>query len=341
MEKFNANMPSEHYDAADARAIVNSGVAGALSTESMRFDDAEDASIFFARELDYVKSKSYDKEYPELTAEKNFPVSHEVNEGAETVTWYGYDKTGFAKIISNYATDLPKADVKGEQHTSYVKSIGSSFGYSVQDMRASRLAGKSLDTRRGEAARYQIDRKANDIAWAGDTENGLMGILTKTNNVPVYTIPNGASGKADWDNKTVDEIIADVAGMRQFMADTTMNVETPDTFLLPPAVWIKLSTRRIPDTGISLMKYLQDNFTDLTFKQAPELSTKSTTTNPYGKNVVLMYKNDPDKLTIEVPLKFMQYAAQPRNLEVIIPCEERHAGAIIYYPMSLLIAAGV
>ena len=45
----------------------------------MNFDDASDASVFFARELDYVKSQSYDVEYPEFTALKLFPVSSEIN----------------------------------------------------------------------------------------------------------------------------------------------------------------------------------------------------------------------------------------------------------------------
>lgn len=32
---------------------------------------------------------------------------------------------------------------------------------------------------------------------------------------------------------------------------------------------------------------------------------------------------------------------QTQGLEVVVPCEARTAGAMIYYPMSLLIAVGV
>lgn len=74
---------------------------------------------------------------------------------------YSYDRTGVAKIINNYATDLPRADVKGKPTTAYVKSVGDSYGYSVQEMRASRLAGKSLDVRKAEAARYAADYALN------------------------------------------------------------------------------------------------------------------------------------------------------------------------------------
>ena len=102
-------------------------------------------------------------------------MSSEVDPGAETVTYYSYDKTGLAKIISNYATDLPRADVKGKPTTAIIKSLGDSYGYSIQEMRASRMAGKSLDTRKAESARYQIDYLNNKIAWNGDAETGLKG----------------------------------------------------------------------------------------------------------------------------------------------------------------------
>ena len=342
MANYNAKQPSATYDKADANAILRSNIPSGLVSEALRFDSAEDASIFFARELDYVKKETYDVEYPEFTALKLFPVSHEVNEGAETVTYYTYEKTGFAKLISNYATDLPRADVKGKPSTAPIKSIGDAYGYSMQDMRASRMAGKSLDVRRGEAARYQIDRKMNEIAWAGDAETGLPGVLSANSQIPSYTLSQTSGGSTAFADKTVDEIVADVTGMIGFMAATTKNVEKPDTVVLPPSVVIALSGNIIPGTAVTAYKFLQDNVPGIkNWEEAPELEANSTETNPYGRNVMLIYKKDPKKLTIEVPLQFYQYAAQPKGLEIEIPCEARVAGAIIYYPMSLEIAVGV
>ena len=169
MAKF--KQKSMRYDQNDYEALRASNIPASLV--GTRFDSAEDASVFFARELDYVKSQSYDVEYPELTALSLFPMSSEVDPGAETVTYYSYDKVGLAKIISNYATDLPRADVKGKPTTAIIKSLGASYGYSIQEMRASAMAGKSLDTRKAEAARYQIDYLNNKIAWCGDEETGL------------------------------------------------------------------------------------------------------------------------------------------------------------------------
>ena len=69
-------MPSTGYDEADFAALKASAITPALAgVRQCRFDSAEDASIFFARELDYIKSKSYDKVYPEFTALNHFPIT--------------------------------------------------------------------------------------------------------------------------------------------------------------------------------------------------------------------------------------------------------------------------
>lgn len=343
-----ANQKSMRYDQNDYDALLVSNIPASLaSTPGMHFDSAEDASVFFARELDFVKAQSYDVEYPEFTALKLFPMSSEVDPGAETVTYYSYDKVGLAKIISNYATDLPRADVKGKPTTAIIKSIGDSFGYSIQEMRASRMAGKSLDTRKAEAARYQIDYLNNKIAWNGDAETGLRGVLSTDNDIPLYALANGASGKTTWASKTADEIIADVSGMLKQMARTTKKVEKPDTLALPAEAYLELQSKRIDGTASNVLSYIQANLPDIKeIVSCPELDPDSTDTNPYakdsnGQGVALLFKNDARKLTIENPLPFTQYPVQTQGLEMVVPCEARTAGAIIYYPMSLLIAVGI
>ena len=336
------------YDQQDYEALLASNIPASIaSVRKMNFDDAEEASIFFARELDFVKAQSYDVEYPQLTALSTFPMSSEVDPGAETVTYYSYDKVGLAKIISNYATDLPRADVKGKPTTAIIKSIGASYGYSIQEMRASRMAGKNLDTRKAESARYQIDVLNNRIAWNGDAETGLMGVLTEGNDVPLYVLANGASGTTQWADKDADEVLADITGMLRTMSETTKGVEVPDTLAIPESVYITLQSKRIEGTDSNLLSYIQSNLPGITsIVRCPELEATSVETNPYaaeedGQAVMLLFRNDARKLTIENPLQFIQYPIQTQGLEVVVPCEARTAGAMIYYPMSLLIAVGV
>lgn len=336
------------YDKADFNAIKNSAIPASLMQIGgrYRFDSADAAAVFYARELDYVKSKSYDKQYPQLTALNIFPSNSDADPGAETITYYTYDMEGMAKVIDNYSTDLPRADVNGKPSVAFVKSLGVSYGYSAQEMRASRMAGKNLDARKAESAHYQIDAKTNQIAWAGDKDHNLLGVLSTEQNIPTLTIQAGAeSGKTKWLEKTADEVLQDVITMYAQVTKTTKDVERPDTLVLPTDVYTTLSMKRVGDTGETVLSYVEKHAPYLKeIVPASELNGDSTETNPYaedGNAVALLFTNDPDKLEINNPMAFMQYPVQVRNLETIVPCEARTAGVIVYYPMSALIAVGV
>lgn len=338
------------YDASEAALLRQSSIVKAvMASEGTRFDSAEDASVFFARELDHVKAQSYDVEYPEHTALRLFPVTSDTDEGAETVTYYTYDKTGTAKVIQNYSTDLPRADVNGKASYAQVKSIGDSYGYSVQEMRASRLAGKSLDARKGESARFQIDNLINAIAWRGDSESGLLGVLSKEQSVPLYTVGQGTtSTKTKWTEKTAEEILADVNGMAKQVAKMTKNVERPDTLCVPADVYMDISTRQLPHTEATVLSFLLDHAPYIkNVVSTAELDADSVETNPYattgddGQGVAFLFKNDEKKMSLENPMPFIQHQLQVQGLETVIPCEARTAGVIFYYPFSALIAVGV
>jgi len=329
----------------DFAAFRANGIMQELADNpEMRFDSAEDASIFFARELDYIKSQTYDVLYPEFTALDLFAVSSEANVGAETITFYSYDKTGMAKIIHNYATDLPRTDAFGKPTTRPIKSIGEAYGYSNQEMRSSRMAGKSLDVRKADSAKYANDYLTNKIAWAGDEESGLYGVLTPDNDIPMFTLETNAAGTSTrFVDKTPPEILRDIAAMIKFTATLTKSVERPDTLALPTDAYLHLfSEPRSGASDFSPGKWILENTPRLkAIVEAPELNEDSDITPYPGQGVGFMFKKDRKKFTIEIPMPFYQYPIQPRNLEFVVPCESRVAGAIIYYPLSALIIPGV
>lgn len=326
-------------------------IKGIASMGDMRFDNAEAATVFFARELDHIKAKTYDRQYPEFSALTLFPITSEVNEGAETTTYYSYDVTGMAEIINNYATDLPRVDVKGEPHTAHVKSIGDSYGYNVQEMRASRMAGKSLDARKGAAARRASDYMVNKIAFAGNDKHNLVGVFSEGNNIPIYTLSTvnvkgdgdtEAKPHTEWKYKNADQILADLVGMQMFTDKITNSVEKPDTLALPSYTYMDLANRRIPDTETTILSFVKKNAPFLkNFESMPELQGTNKDVNPTGKDVAFMYTKSEEKFSLEIPLHFYQYPLQVVKLETEVPCEQRTAGLIIYYPLSMLLAFGI
>ena len=138
-------------------------------------------SVFFKRQLEYIKRRTYDTKYKNLKYASLIPVSTEAGPAATQITYRTFSKVGRAKVIADYANDFPRADAFAVENTINVKSVGDSYGYSIQEIRQSQMAGVQLDRRRADAARRAIEEELNSIAWFGDADWGLGGFLTNPN----------------------------------------------------------------------------------------------------------------------------------------------------------------
>ena len=311
------------------------------SFSAFRGDAGE--TFFFARELEYVKSKSYDIEFPEMKAFAHIPISTEAGEGAQSITYAQFEETGFARVIESYADDLPRADIKGKEFTTPVKSIGVSYGYSVQEVRAAILVGRSLTQRQANAARRANDQKINRLAWFGDNTYRILGLINNTN-IPANFVPNDGTGATtEWVNKTPDQILRDLNQITNSILDVTKGVEMPNTVLLPVAQYTLIaSTPRSSVSDTTILEYfIQNNPFVTTVDWVPELKGAGPVVMGTATDIFIAYDKNPDKLTMEIPMPYTQYPPQERGLEFIVPCESRYGGIIIYYPLSLTIGEGI
>lgn len=298
-------------------------------------------TIFFQQELQVVLAGTYDIKYPQLKARELFPVNMSAGPGAETIVYDQYDQVGMAKIIANYADDAPRADVKGKQFTAIIKSLGASYGYSLQEVRAAQMARKPLVQGKADAAKRAIMQKENSIAFKGDTSYGLPGFLTNPNVIAV-TIPVGASTTTPWSTKTGDEILADMNAMASASMVATNAVEMPDTMLMPYAQLNLIKNKRV---GVSTdgpsqsvyAAFLQNNDVIKEITWVNELKGSA----PGGLDYIVCYRRDPNALELHIPQDFEQLPPQERNFESVINCHERIGGVLIYYPLSVAIGYGI
>jgi hypothetical protein len=317
-----------------------------MNPKFVNLDEGE--SIFFARQLEYIKQQSYDILYPEYKAIKFIPVSTEAGPGAESITYREFDTVGVMKIISNYADDLPRCDVRGKEYTTPVRSIGASYGYNVQEIRAARMANKPLELRRAESARRAYEQMVNRIGWFAKSDDGIYGGLTGLLFNPNVT--SGAAFTGDWLNPatTADQMIYDLNKAVFDMIDLTKGVEIPDTILLPVKQYSRIATTprsTISDTTV-LEFFLANNPSIKRVEWVNELKDvypkPSTPTVPSSHtNVMVVMKSDPMKLTFEIPQPFEQFPVQERGLEYLIPTHARVGGVIIYYPLSVSLVEGI
>lgn len=301
-----------------------------------------DGAVFFQRQLEHIKARSYDVKYAELKARQLFPVSNEGGAGITTITYRTYDQSGAAKIINAYADDLPRADVAGKETTIPVRSVGISYGYNLDEIQSSQLTGAALDQRRANAARRANEQVVNDVAFFGDAASGMGGLFDNPN-IPTGAVVNPGAG-TEWVNKTADEILFDINDLFADIFETTKMVESGNTLLLPPAQWSYImSTARASNSDTTIAQFVANNSPFLnSIDDIIAVNECAAANNPeLATDAMVAYDRNPDKLQLEIPVELEMLPVQQKNLEFTVPGRSRLAGLNIYYPLSLAIATGI
>ena len=298
-------------------------------------------SIFFARELEHVKAKSFDVKFPNLQfAEGNLiPISFEGDPGDDNITYQQFDQVGLAKVIANYANDLPRADVKGREFTAKVKGLGASYGYTIQEIRASKKTGRAIDQRRSVAAKRSVMEKLDRIALNGDTSSGLQGLLTNPNITEVVLANDGTGSLKTFASKTADQIIRDLHSLANTINTVTNGVEKADTLLIPLIQYSLITNKQ---KSVASDKVIKDFFlaSDISIKEIIPV-VRLAGAGAGGTDRMIAYKRDPEHLTLEIPQDYEQFPAQEKGLEFEIPVHMRTGGVLIYYPLAIAFADGI
>ena len=304
-----------------------------------RFDANE--TLFLARELESIESTLYEYEQRELKYRELIPVSSRDNPGAESVTYRMITKLGMAKIIANYSDDLPRADATTAEYTQKVKSIGTSFGYSTQELRAAAMANVPLDTIKADAARRAIREEESTLCWTGNTTYNITGFLNNSN-IPSQAVTAGVGGST-WALKTADEIIKDISDGVSQIRSQSLGLHSANTLLVPIAQYNLISQLpRSSNSDTTVLEFVTKpgNTFGLTLIDwlSSELDNAFTGSTEDG---AVFYERSNKVLENRIPLEMVIHPVQERNLEYIIPVEARNGGVVVRYPLACLFMTGI
>lgn len=315
-----------HYDEDTLRVIQNAG----------RFDANE--SLFFARQLEYVKSQTYDVKRVALNALMLMPVSTAIPEGATTHTYRQYDSVGMAKVIANYANDLPRADVSGKEFTNPIRSIGNSYGYNVQEIRSAIFSGVNLNGKKATAATRAHQEKINQLAFAGDGEHGLPGLMGNTNIPEVTLLADGTGASKTFASKTADKIVRDVNALINKVITQSKGIHRVNQVWLPIEQYaLVATTQNSSASDTTILEFLQKNHPGVEFKQVVEMDGAGAG----GADRMYAMENIMDNWQLEIPMMIKQYSPQQKGLEFEVPVESRFAGVIVEYPLAFAYSDGI
>lgn len=293
-------------------------------------------NVQFTKALEVVRKNNLEMRFPQFMARQLLPVKNDVDPGVQTIQWRSYGPVGMAKIISNYADDLPRADVQGEDNYSKVFSIGNSYGYNIDEVAASAYSGVALSTKRAAAARRANEERVESLAAMGDSRFGILGLLNQPN-ATLVTLPAGAGSSTTWALKTPTEILADMNLIKRTPVTLTNGVEKINTIVMPENQRGIVQTTRVSTVSDTTIEefFLRTN-------PGVELITwqRLTGAGAAASDRIVGYYRDPDYIELNIPKEWTELPPQERNLEVVVPCHSRFGGVILYFPLSMVYADG-
>jgi hypothetical protein len=298
------------------------------------------AAVFFTRQLEYVKARSIENLTRKLRFREVFPISNDGGAGASRITTNLFEKRGEARIINAAGDDLPRADIANDPVSVTVKSIGASYGYTLDEIQAASFAGVDLDYRRDMAFRTAIEEKLDNIAFLGDSVSGLNGLLSS--GISTTTVVNGAGGNPEWSTKTPEEILFDINDLLGGIYEDTQGSCMPNKLLIPPNQWsLLMSTPRATGSDMSIGAWVAANSPFLTSVADIIAVPALAGAGAGGVDVMVGYELNPENIEFSIPVETETMPIQHRNLEFIINGRARTAGLIVYRPVTAAIGESI
>lgn len=287
-----------------------------------RMDAGETA--FMARSFEYVKARNYDIKYGELKALRFVPLDTSVPEGAETVTVEQWDRRGMAKLIANYSQDLPTADAFRKEFSVKVNDFGTSYEWTLKDMRRVTMSGSpDFMVRKASAARAACDARIDNAGAFGTTEVNSTGI-TNDASVPIFAVPTAGA----WTGLTAAQVLANMHAMAQAVVNQTNGIEEPDTMLLPLVEYGHVATT--PYSATNPTTILEVFLSSSPYIKTVEQWSQLNTAGAAGAPRAITYRRSDDALDMAVPVLYQEQPPERRALAWSVPAICR-IGTVRFY----------
>jgi hypothetical protein len=334
---------TERLDAQDIDAIHRAMI---LHRAEMYGCDRMDAgeSVILTQQLEQMRVRVSDILRPPFKARTLVPTTNEIDPGAESWAYAQWDRAGMAKIVANYADDIPKVATFAKKFVHTVETLALGYDWSWLDLLRAAKAGVALKSRKADAVRVGFEQRIEEIAAIGIKDTGTPGLLNHPN-VPQMSVAAPATGSsAIWGgaDKTPYEILNDLHAAEDAILSATKMTQPPDTLILPLARY-----RYIDRTPLSSNAAASPKDTILSVFLEKSKYIKNVDWWSYcdtangGQPRALMYQRNPMVVHLEIPLEQQELPPQAKNLSMEVNSVGRIGGVAWEYPLAALYINGL
>lgn len=160
---------------------------------------------------------------------------------------------------SDVTTEYQQVNVEQEKITTPIFAKTMKTRWTLAEIEKAALAGMPLETQLFESLNTDNQLKIDRLHYMGSQKYGFGGLLNHGSVQNVSPVANGAGGTPNFETKTPEEILADVNEILRSVWVATGLAVMPNRVLVSQRIMSALSIPIAPLSGVSILKYLQDN----------------------------------------------------------------------------------
>jgi len=311
---------------AEMAARIDEMAAHADASLASRIDAGIGA--YFARELERVLPEVLTEERVPLTGFEIIPVDTRSLAPHDDV-WIEQTMTesGRAKLIADFADDLPGGDVGVSETARKVATYGSSAQWSVLDVMRAAATGKSLPNDKLRIATRSIEEQFHDVLWNGDRKAGLEGIFSHAD-IPRHVLKTNLLAMTAADLRDELNQIA-----KRALARTKGTFENKQlTLAVPHDLYAHITTTpHGTATDRTILEFiLAGNPWIAEIRPAFHVAGAGKS----GRDAIFAYRRDPSVLNFKIAMQPQAQPVQAKNLSLMVPMMGRIGGLHVRFPFE-------
>lgn len=310
-------------------------------------DAQQVAMSFLIRQASLIEPTVYAMRYQEIQYAALIPVDTSAPEWIQSVTYFSMDGVGQAQWFHGNASDVPKVVLTREKFETGVSMAAIGYGYTLEELGTAQLLGMNLSADKATLARRVAEEKIDQIAFGGDALKGFTGLVNASTPTATTAPADGTGSATTFASKTPDQILRDINGQLTGIFTGTLGAEIADTLLLPYAVLLDLSTRRIDAVNqTTILEWVERN-NIYTRTTGQPLTIRGVfgyldTAGASSTKRMVAYRRSPEVLKMHLPMPFRFLPAwQTGPMKFDIPGIFRVGGVDIRRPKAVRYLDGI
>lgn len=274
------------------------------------YQDAQVGYAFLTPQLHRIETEVYMRKYPSFDFSTLMFVDTSGDMWDVGTVFYSMDQVGKAQFLAGAAFDMPYASTLMNQHSHAFHLAGIGYEWSTQELQRAAKLGRALTSDKAMAADQVSQAFLWSIAMTGKTpgaatsEKGWTGLINNGSAPSAQVAADGTGSSRLWADKTDEQVLRDINAAITAVHTGTGETHVANTLLLPTTAFQELASRRLGDTGDTLLDFIRTKnaYTALTGLPLTIRATRALETAGTGSTRRLVaYDNSREVVRFHLP----------------------------------------